>query len=129
MNKLIQKYYSLRQQYWTHILLPFTYIFLSCLIYGTKTYIEYGVYSDIIPLMYYLIGLFLYFCGMIFATIVSIINFALDNKIKNKFVLYNKFYGIIWHSGNIASVLIITVLIIVLIIINILFILDKLNML
>ena len=101
MNKLIQIYKSIRQQFWTHILLPFTFIYWGYIIYGISIYWEYGKASDIIPLYFWFIGLCIFSIGLLIALISIIINLFLKKKIQNKFLLENKPYGIIWHTGNI----------------------------
>ena len=101
MNKIISFYKSQKQKFWTHILLPFTFIFFGFIIYGISIYLVYGEIVDIEPLFFWFIGLCIFSIGLLIALISIIINLFLKKEIKNKFLLENKPYGIIWHAGNI----------------------------
>ena len=101
--KLIQKYYSLRQQYWTHILLPFTYIFLLFMSLGKNIYQEMSKASDVVPIALFLLGEGIYALGVILTITVAIICIFLKKKVTNKFLLDNILYGLIWHAGNIIT--------------------------
>ena len=101
MNKLISFYKSQKQHFWTHILLPFTFTYWGYIIYGISIYWIYGKIVDILPLYFWFIGLCIFSIGLLIALISIIINLFLKKKIKNKFLLENKLYGIIWHTGNI----------------------------
>ena len=101
MNKLISLYKSQKQKFWTHILLPFTFIYWGYIIFGISIYWIYGEIVDILPLYFWFIGLCIFSIGLLIALISIIINLFLKKKIQNKFLLENKPYGIIWHTGNI----------------------------
>ena len=103
MNKIISLYKSQKQKFWTHILLPFTYIFWSAIIMifadaaimALKGYYTDGIFMFVFMLIY----------GHIFPIIlvIAIIEFFLKTKIKNKFILENKVYNVIWHIGNLLA--------------------------
>ncbi len=107
MNKLISFYKSQRQKFWTHILLPFTLTYWGYIIYGWSIFWRYGAIVDVIPAIFWFIGLCIFLVGVLIALISTIINLFLKKEIKNKFLLENKVYGTIWHIGNILLVLLI----------------------
>ena len=103
MHKIISLYKSQKQKFWTHILLPFTYIFWSAIIMifadaaimALKGYYTDGIFMFVFMLIY----------GHIFPIIlvIAIIEFFLKTKIKNKFILENKVYNVIWNTGNLLA--------------------------
>ena len=107
MHRLLQKYYSLRQEYWTHVLTPAIY-FIMCLILYGSVYQHFYPISRMNFINCYFYGLNLYILTCFIAFLSTIVNFINNNKLQNKFLLKNKFYGTIWHLGNILSLLYIT---------------------
>ena len=107
MNKLLKKYYSLRQEYWTHVLLPFTYIYFGTYI----TMLSYAVLQNANGNSNDIAGIIISFVTLIYTYIYSIVfilailNLIFKKKIKNKFLLENKIYKIIWNIGNILAMI------------------------
>ena len=105
MNKIISLYKSQKQKFWTHILLPFTYIFWSIviIIYSHFALSFIKNYDISGSGMYLFVFMLIY--GHIFPIIlvIAIIEFFLKTKIKNKFILENKVYNVIWNTGNLLA--------------------------
>ena len=92
MNKLISFYKSQKQKFWTHFLLPFTYIL------GTTIIFTYYIED---PFVFY--ATFAYLCVFPIIIYIAIVECLLKNKINNKFLLENKVYNIIWNIGNLLA--------------------------
>ena len=105
MNNFLTKYNSLRQQPWTHILLPFTYIYVGFVYLAFHIYWETGKGSDLVPALFYLIGAAVLLCGIIIVIINSIIIFFLKNEYTYKFFIENKLYNILWNCGTAIFIL------------------------
>ena len=103
MNKLISFYKSQRQKFWTHILLPFTFVFWSDVakIYYDATFASPTQISGAGMCMF--VAILIYGCIFPIILVIAIIEFFLKNKIKNKFFTENKIYGIIWNIGNLLA--------------------------
>lgn len=113
MNKLISFYKSQKQKFWTHILLPFTYIFWSIviIIYSHFALSFIKNYDISGSGMYLFVFMLIY--GHIFPIIlvIAIIEFFLKTKIKNKFILENKVYNVIWNTGNLLAFIFVMLLV------------------
>lgn len=95
MQNLLTKYNNLRQEIWTHLLLPSMYLFW--LLFFFIFFIAKGHFPELLC-MFFVIITYIY---ILFVTIFSIIvGFFLEQKVKNKFLLYNKIYGYCWLFGN-----------------------------
>ncbi len=105
MNKLISFYKSQRQKFWTHILLPFTFVFWSiAVIINTHFALSFITNYDISGSgMYMFLAILIYGCIFPIILVIAIIEFFLKNKIKNKFFTENKIYGRIWNIGNLLA--------------------------
>ena len=113
MNKLISFYKSQKQKFWTHILLPFTYVFWSIviIIYSHFALSFIKNYDISGSGMYLFVFMLIY--GHIFPIIlvIAIIEFFLKTKIKNKLILENKVYNIIWNIGNLLAFIFVMLLV------------------
>ncbi len=113
MNKLISFYKSQKQKFWTHILLPFTYVFWSTviIIYSHFALSFIKNYDISGSGMYLFVFMLIY--GHIFPIIlvIAIIEFFLKTKIKNKFILENKVYNVIWNTGNLLAFIFVMLLV------------------
>ena len=113
MNKLISFYKSQKQKFWTHILLPFTYVFWSIviIIYSHFALSFIKNYDISGSGMYLFVFMLIY--GHIFPIIlvIAIIEFFLKTKIKNKFILENKVYNVIWNTGNLLAFIFVMLLV------------------
>ena len=113
MNKIISLYKSQKQKFWTHILLPFTYIFWSIviIIYSHFALSFIKNYDISGSGMYLFVFMLIY--GHIFPIIlvIAIIEFFLKTKIKNKFILENKVYNVIWNTGNLLAFIFVMLLV------------------
>ena len=105
MNKLISFYKSQRQKFWTHILLPFTFVFWSIvIILYTHFALSFITNYDISGSgMYLFVTMLIYGHILPIILVIAIIEFFLKTKIKNKFFTENKIYGIIWNIGNLLA--------------------------
>ena len=113
MNKLISFYKSQRQKFWTHILLPFTFVFWSDVakIYYDATFASPTQISGAGMCMF--IAILIYGCIFPIILVIAIIEFFLKTKIKNKFFTENKIYGIIWNIGNLLAFIFVMFLVII----------------
>ena len=113
MNKIISLYKSQKQKFWTHILLPFTYVFWSIviIIYSHFALSFIKNYDISGSGMYLFVFMLIY--GHIFPIIlvIAIIEFFLKTKIKNKFILENKVYNVIWNTGNLLAFIFVMLLV------------------
>ena len=115
MNKLISFYKSQRQKFWTHILLPFTFVFWSIvIILYTHFALSFITNYDISGSgMYLFVTMLIYGHILPIILVIAIIEFFLKTKIKNKFFTENKIYGIIWNIGNLLAFIFVMFLVII----------------
>ena len=115
MNKLISFYKSQRQKFWTHILLPFTFVFWSiAVIINTHFALSFITNYDISASgMYLFVTMLIYGHILPIILVIAIIEFFLKTKIKNKFFTENKIYGIIWNIGNLLAFIFVMFLVII----------------
>ena len=115
MNKLISFYKSQRQKFWTHILLPFTFVFWSiAVIINTHFALSFITNYDISGSgMYLFVTMLIYGHILPIILVIAIIEFFLKTKIKNKFFTENKIYGIIWNIGNLLAFIFVMFLVII----------------
>jgi len=103
MNKLANIYHKLKQQKWTHIVLPLYAIFILVLIIATL----YDITIQDFYLSYFVILCGFALCPFfVCITIVIIIllkllsiKFKNIDKINNQFLLHNPTYNILWLIG------------------------------
>ena len=103
MNKIISLYKSQKQKFWTHILLPFTFASWGFFakIYYDATFASPKLISG--AGMYFFLDTMAYSCIFPIILVIAIIEFFLKTKIKNKFILENKVYNVIWNIGNLLA--------------------------
>ena len=113
MNKLLKlfktiycKYKNLKKEYWTHILVGFTYMFTITTI-GIFFQCIINKHSQNIFILYLLFALITYSFLLILIILFIFISKFSNIKITDKFLLKNKIYNIIWNIGNIISIIII----------------------
>ena len=113
MNKLLKlfktiyyKYKNLKKEYWTHILIGFTYMFTFTTI-GIFFQCITNKHSQNIFILYLLLALVVYSFLLILIILFIFLSKFSNIKITDKFLLKNKIYNIIWNIGNIISVIIV----------------------